>query len=148
MKIISNPPLDAAPVEPTFPVFSYANAQVTIAGNPSSVDAALHYASDTQQVSLAASIVGTDNNGPYVAPITLPGIVGLPLVRYANGAPTNEEDYLQTTIVNGAVVSSGVLRSGAWKLVPERVNQALAEIKAPFRLELPVVTFIVMRSFA
>ena len=132
------------PVEPN--VFAYANEQVIIAGQSSPATSLLHYATDIQPVLLQADIMGTDNNGPFVVAINLPRSVGLPLVRFANGAPTQEEVYLDTTIVNGHMAASGTLPSGAWKLLPDRVNRALAEINAPFRLELPVVTFIITRG--
>ena len=123
----------------------YQNEQVTIAGSNSPVEARLHYAKEDDTVELAANVTGQSEQGPFVYPISLPHKVGLPLVRFANGAATAEEIYFETEITNGRMTAIGTLPSGAWKLLPDRVSRALAEIDAPFDIALPEVTFIVNR---
>lgn len=136
----------APPVPPPLPVYTYGNPKVQVDEQQSPFGAAIHYASESSGLRLSADITGTSNGQSFIVPITLPGTVGLPMVRFANGQPTNEEVYLETSISNGHMVAYGTLPSGAWKLVPDRVNRALAEINAPFRLDLSVVTFIISRG--
>ena len=124
----------------------YQDEQVTIAGSNSPVEARLHYAKEDDVVELAANVTGQSEQGPFVYPISLPHKVGLPLVRFANGSATAEEIYFETEIMNGRMTAVGTLPSGAWKVLPDRVSKALAEINAPFDITLPEVTFIVNRK--
>jgi hypothetical protein len=131
---------------PDVPVFSYENPVVNIDGQAGAIGALFHYALESQAVTMSANIVGQSNQGPFVAPITIPGTIGLPFVRLSNGRPLDEEVYLPAAVTDGIMTATGTLPSGAWELSGDRVNAALKKINAPFLLELPTLTFIVSRG--
>lgn len=143
MTMLISIPVDPVPELPTY---EYQNSTVTVDGQNSPVETRLHYAKENVELRMEADMVDFTEQGPYVVPITIPGVLGTPLVRFAGDTVTTDEVYFETTITDGHVVATGTLPSGSWRVLPDRVNKALAEINAPFRLKTPVVTFIVNRS--
>lgn len=147
MKFINAPqPIAAAVAKP---VLQCDQEIITVDGTVrNATDSIIYTKAGTLHV-LEADIAGQDNNGRFQMPITLPGTIGTPMVRHSDGKPTADELYFETTIVNGHITAKGILPSGDWKLLPERVNRALAELEkasgngVPFELGIRSVTFIV-----
>lgn len=74
--------------------------------------------------------------------LTIPINLKMPFVRHVNRQPV-DEIYLSCSIQAGVVTVTGTIeRSGDWKVLSERINQALAEVKLPFKLTLPDITFL------
>ena len=82
-----------------------------------------------------------NNNG--LVDISIPIPIKMPLVRHANGKPTDDEAYFNAALNAGVITITGTLqRSGDWKVLTERNNQALRVIGADFQLSAPDVTLI------
>lgn len=82
-----------------------------------------------------------DENG--LVDISIPIPIKMPLVRHANGKPTDDEAYFNAVLTAGVITITGTLqRSGDWKVLTERNNQALRVIGADFQLSAPDVTLI------
>lgn len=63
-------------------------------------------------------------------------VIKIPIVRHADGKPTDDEIYFDTTITNGVFSATGKLpRSGDWKLLASRVNKALKRINASWKID-------------
>lgn len=136
--VLLPPPTPAEPPKPAEPpVYQIGNRTLTAAGQPVNVDRPIYYVTETQALVLTADmhVNGVKRND------SLPGIMGLPFVN-ANGGDV----YLKTTLVDGTFTITGTLPSGSWKIIGDRVNRALAEINAPFRLDMPTYSFIVTRD--
>ena len=75
--------------------------------------------------------------------ITYPITLKMPLIRHANGIPTNDEVYINVTLVSGVLTINGSIpRSGDWKISTTRNNTALKVIGAPFQLVADDITII------
>ena len=71
-------------------------------------------------------------------------IIKLPIVKFSDGRPTQEEIYFNATIQNGVMAASGVIQnSGDWKLVITRLNNALDRINAGWRLDASNIGILV-----
>ena len=91
----------------------------------------------------AIQLQGTLTDGESTPDITVPVTLKMPLVRHANGQPTQDEIYLNVTLTAGVMTASGVIeRSGDWKILTDRVNEALQRIGANWKLDHPDVTFL------
>lgn len=133
--------LPAPPEAP--PTFTYANQAVSIneQGRPFSPAFFIHA---DELIRIEADLMEKDSQGNlFVTPFSAPGEISTPVVRHGAGKPTTEELYFRTTITAGHVVMQGRLPSGDWKLLPERINQALKFINAPFEVSLSPISFIV-----
>lgn len=136
-------PVSAVPANSPLPIFSYANQAVSIngEGRPFSPAFFIH---ENDLIRIEADLMDKDSQGNlFVTPFSAPAEISTPVVRHGSGKPTTDELYLRTTITNGHVVMQGRLPSGDWKLLPERINQALKVINAPFEVSLAPITFIV-----
>lgn len=147
MKFIIEPQPQAQLVEK--PILQCDQETVTVDGVVRNAKESIIYTKANTLHVMEADIAGYDNNGRFQMPFTLSGIIGTPMVRHSDGKPTTDELYFETTIVNGHITAKGILPSGDWKLLPDRINRALSELEkasgneVPFKLGLRPVTFIV-----
>ncbi|HCU64546.1 MAG TPA: hypothetical protein DF774_02170 [Rheinheimera sp.] len=141
MKLISNPPVETPIPDEPLPILGYANPVVSVDGQTRIFVPVFSVGTDSL-IRIEADLTGIDPLGePFVYPVTLPGNTDTPIVRHARGVPTTDEKYLYTTITNGHVVMQGRLPSGDWKILQDRVNEALKVIEAPFEVSMPTITF-------
>lgn len=123
------------------PVYGISDQQVTADGDPLTLFAGNYYCEPSNVVQLVGNIV--DSEGNTVTSISVPVTLKMPLVRYANGQPTTDEIYLNVTLQNGVITATGKIeRSGDWKILIERNNEALQRIGAQFRLQAADITFL------
>lgn len=124
------------------PAFSIKNQQITANGLPVQFFAGNHYCQPGDTIQMQGQIA--DSAGNVQTQIDVPVTLKMPLVRHANGQPTTDEIYLNVTLVNGVITASGkVDRSGDWKILIERNNEALARIGAAWKLSAADITFLV-----
>lgn len=139
--IILNIAPDNKPAAVQVPALGYSNPVVTVDG-VTQIFAQLFSVSTGSLIRIEVDLTGVDPLGEsFTYPVTLPGNTDTPIVRHARGAPTTDELYLHTTINNGHVVMQGRLPSGDWKILQDRVNEALKVINAPFEVSMPTITF-------
>lgn len=133
----------SAPPDRPPSVFTYANQAVSINGQSRSFSPAFFIHED-DQIRIETDLMEKDGQGNlFVTPFTAPDEISTPVVRHGSGKSTTDELYFRTSITSGHVVMQGRLPSGDWKLLPERINQALKFINAPFEVSLAPITFIV-----
>lgn len=97
---------------------------LTDSGVPLQFYAGNHYANVDEEIQLSLKLA--DSAGDTQVQVTLPLMLKLPVVRHANGKPTDDEIYMNFTLVAGVVNAAlTVKRSGDWKLLIDRVNEAL-----------------------
>lgn len=71
-------------------------------------------------------------------------ILKVPVARYADNAPTDDEVYFKATIKNNVMVATGSFtRSGDWQLTAERLNSALERIGAEWKVASQPLSIIV-----
>jgi hypothetical protein len=125
----------------TRPVYGISNQYVTADGQQATLFAGNYYCDPGNVVQLVGTIV--DDNGDAVTGINVPVAVKMPLVRHANGQPTTDEIYLNVTLINGVITATGKIeRSGDWKILIDRNNEALRRIGADFKLSATDITFL------
>ena len=99
----------------------------------------LYFGEVGEQIQITAEL--HDEKG--LVDISIPIPIKMPLVRHANGKPTDDEAYFNAALNAGVITITGTLqRSGDWKVLTERNNQALRVIGASFQLSAPDVTLI------
>lgn len=122
-------------------VYTLSNVSVTKNGEPLTQFAGNYYCEANDTIQLSGSI--TDAQGNTVTAITVPITVKMPLVRHANAQPTQDEIYLNVTLEDGVMTATGKIeRSGDWKILIERVNEALKRIGGEWKIQHPDVTFL------
>jgi hypothetical protein len=127
------------PEEITTVEYTVKNTEITLNGSVLSPFNGIHFANIAEEIQITAE--AHDENG--VVDITIPISIKMPIVRYANGMPTDDEVYFNTTLQNGLFTINGSFqRSGDWKIVADRINKALQEIGAEFSLSGQNVTLI------
>lgn len=125
----------------TRPAYAISNQVITANGQPVQLFAGNYYCQPGDTVQLVGDI--TDSEGDTVTSINVPVTLKMPLVRHANGQPTTDEIYLNVTLVNGVITATGKIeRSGDWKILIERNNEALARIGAQWKLSAHDITFL------
>lgn len=130
-----------APVVDNRPAYAIANQEIIANGNPLELFAGNYYCQPGDVVQLVGNI--TDSEGDTVTSINVPVALKMPLVRHANGQPTTDEIYLNVTLQNGVITASGKIeRSGDWKILIERNNEALQRIGATWKLSAADITFL------
>lgn len=108
-------------------IYKISEAVITADGQPLTPFAGNYYCQPGQTVQLQGKI--KDTNGDTVTSINVPVAVKMPLVRHANGKPTDIEIYLNVTFQNGVITAIGeIAGSGDWKILMERINAALQRI--------------------
>ena len=71
-------------------------------------------------------------------------VLKVPVTRYADNAPTDDEVYFKATIKNNVMVATGSFtRSGDWQLTAERLNSALERIGAEWKVASQPLSIIV-----
>ena len=71
-------------------------------------------------------------------------ILKVPVTRYADNAPTDDEVYFKATIKNNIMEATGSFsRSGDWQLTAERLNFALERIGADWKVVSKPLSIIV-----
>lgn len=121
-------------------VYTIANQEISANGNPLQPYAGNYYCEPGDVIQLVGNI--TDSDGETVTSINVPVTLKMPLVRHANGQPTTDEIYLNVTLTNGVITATGKIeRSGDWKILIERNNEALQRIGAQFKLAADI-TFL------
>lgn len=121
-------------------VYTLQNESVTINGQPSTPFAGNYYCEPGDTVQLSGEIV---DNGVIVESINIPVTLKMPMIRHANGQPTQEEIYLNVTLQNGVLSASGSIPwSGDWKIIIERNNEAIQRIGAEWKLQHADLTFL------
>lgn len=99
-----------------------------------------YYCEPNDAVELTCDI--SDGAG-IVTGLTIPVTLKMPLVRHANGNPTDDEIYLNVTITAGVMIATGVLPwSGDWKIIIDRVNQSIDRIGATWKIQADDITFL------
>lgn len=125
------------------------NQLITADGQPLQLFAGNYYCQPGDTIQLVGNI--TDSEGDTVTSINVPATLKMPLVRHANGLPTTDEIYLNVTLQAGVITAVGKIeRSGDWKILIERNNEALKRISQdlvalgiePFKFAAPDITFI------
>jgi hypothetical protein len=112
------------------------NMLITINGSPATKFAGNYYCQPGDTIGIDGTL---DLPDLFTVPVTLK----MPLVRHADGKPTTDEIYLNVTITNSHVLSSGTIPwSGDWKVLIERNNKALEVIGAPFKIIADNLTFL------
>lgn len=129
------------PATPTaLPLLTVQNGTVSISGLSAEPFNAMYFTESGAQIQLTGELHDADGQ---LADISIPVTLKMPFVRHANGQPTDDEVYLDVTLQNGVITSSGVIpRSGDWKVLTERNNAALAAVGASFRLQADNITFL------
>lgn len=121
-------------------LYTLQNESVTINGQPLQPFAGNYYCNSGDTIQLSGEIV---DNGVIVTSIDVPVTLKMPLIRHANGNPTQDEIYLSVNLQEGIMTASGIIeRSGDWKLIIERNNEALQRIGANWKLQHNDVTFL------
>lgn len=121
-------------------VYTMKNESVLVNGQPLQPFAGSYYCNTGDTIQLSGEIV---DNGAVVTSIDIPVTLKMPLIRHANGLPTQDEIYLNVTLNSGVMTASGTIeRSGDWKILTERVNEALKRIGAEWLLRHNDVTFL------
>jgi hypothetical protein len=116
------------------------NQVITADGNPIQLFAGNYYCDPGAAIQLVCDIT---SGGSVVSGLTVPVTLKMPLVRHANGQPTQDEIYLNVTINSGVMTATGTLPwSGDWKIIIERVNSALSRIGATWKIEAEDITFL------
>jgi hypothetical protein len=129
------------PVVDDRPVYTIEDRVITANGQPVQFFSGNHYCQVNDEVQLVGNI--SDQNGDTVTGITVPVTLKMPLVRHANGQPTTDEIYLNVTLVAGVLTATGKIeRSGDWKILIDRNNEALQRIGAQFKLAAADITFL------
>lgn len=124
------------------PAYAIQDRQITANGQPVQFFAGNHYCQPGDTIQMQGEIV--NDAGELQVQINVPITLKMPLVRHANGQPTTDEIYLNVTLVNGVVTASGKIdRSGDWKILIERNNEALARIGATWKFSAADITFLV-----
>jgi hypothetical protein len=130
----------ADPVVPVIPAYTIADQQITANGQTLSAFAGNYYCQPGDTVQLVGNIT---DDGDTVTSINVPVTLKMPLVRHANGQPTQDEIYLNVTLLNGVITATGnIERSGDWKILIDRNNEALHRIGAQFKLAAADITFL------
>lgn len=128
------------PEPDTRAVYTLQNESVQVNGQPLQPFAGNYYCNSGDTIQLSGEIV---DNGVIVTSIDVPVTLKMPLIRHANGQPTQDEIYLNVTLTAGVMTASGTIeRSGDWKLIIERNNEALQRIGANWKLQHNDVTFL------
>ncbi len=121
--------------------FFISNQQIRANGLPVQFFAGNYYCQPGDTIEMQGDIVDPDGN--IVTAINIPLTLKMPLVRHANGQPTTDEAYLNVTLVNGVITASGKIeKSGDWKILIERNNEALQRIGATWKLSAEDITFL------
>lgn len=121
--------------------FTISNQQITADGQPVTFFAGNYYCEPGQVIQMVGNI--TDENGQTVESINIPVTLKMPLIRHANGRPTQDEIYLNVTLQNGVLTASGTIPwSGDWKIIIDRNNEAIQRIGANWKLQHEDITFL------
>lgn len=121
-------------------IYTLQNEAVTINGQPATPFAGNYYCEPEDTIQLSGEIV---DNGVIVESINIPVTLKMPMIRHANGQPTQEEVYLNVTLQNGVLNAVGKIPwSGDWKIVIERNNEAIQRIGADWKLQHSDITFL------
>lgn len=123
------------------PVYRISEPQVLVDGAPGTSFAGNYYVDVGRVIQFSGTLRTPDNTTPN---ITIPVTLKMPLVRHSNGVATQDEIYLNVTLNSGTLNIQGTVdRSGDWKVLIHRVNEALERIGAGWLLEHTDVTFLV-----
>ena len=122
-------------------LFTIADQVITVNGLPVQFFAGNYYCQPGDSIQLQGNI--KDANGDTVTSINVPVTLKMPIVRHANGKPTDDEEYLNVTLQNGVITATGsIQRSGDWKILIERNNDAIERIGANWKLKNEDITFL------
>lgn len=138
----------SAPVS-TVPIFFSANENITVDGAAAQGAGNTFYGEANVTSVFSADIVdeqGIIQQGIDQTALGYPPLLKLPVVKMVGGVNGHavDEVYFNTTIVEGVLTATGTLpASGDWKLLTERLNQALAAIGAHWRIDRPNINILV-----
>ena len=126
-------------VTEAMPLFDVNNSVILMHGNTLAPFNGIYFAEVGAPIQITAEL----HNENGLVDISIPIPIKMPLVRHANGKPTDDEAYFNAVLTAGVITITGTLqRSGDWKVLTERNNQALKVIGADFQLSAPDVTLI------
>jgi hypothetical protein len=112
------------------------NESVKVNGQTVNTFAGNYYCNSGDTIELSGNISDGED-------ISIPVTLKMPMVRHANGLPTNDEIYLNTTLANGVMTATGKIeRSGDWKILIDRVNESLQRIGADWKMDHNDLTFL------
>lgn len=123
----------------TIQSYQIQNLTVTTGGTAADFTLSGDYVADIDEnIVISCELIGGGS-------VTYPGaIIKLPVVRHANGKPTDDEIYFNASIIDGTLTTSGSIpRSGDWKLLKSRINEALDRINANWHLDADDLGFLV-----
>lgn len=121
-------------------VYTLKNESVAINGQAANPFVGNYYCEPNDTIQLSGEIV---DKGVVVEEITVPVTLKMPLIRHANGKPTQDEIYLNVTLQNGVLTATGTIPwSGDWKIIIERNNEAIQRIGANWKLQHEDITFL------
>ena len=132
--------LNPEPTTDPRPVYTIGNPAISVAEQMAAPFNGLYFTEPGANIQLTGEL--RDSNDQLVN-MSIPVSLKMPFVRYAEGRPTDDEVYLSVTLQNGILTSTGQIpRSGDWRVINERNNQALDAISAEFQLSAPDVVFL------
>lgn len=134
-------PADTAPLDnDNRVVCTVENINIKLADQPAQPFNGIYFCNPNDPISITAEL---HQDGVIRSDLSIPFAIKMPLGRHANGKPTDDEIYLNVTLTNGVMSTSGTIpRSGDWKILTSRNNEALKVIGADWKLNTPDVTFI------
>ncbi|WP_348731842.1 hypothetical protein [Rheinheimera texasensis] len=122
-------------------MYKIKNQQITANGQPVQFFAGNHYCQPGDTIQMQGEIA--DDAGNVQTQMNLPITLKMPLIRHANGKPTQDEIYLNVTLQDGVLTATGTIPwSGDWKIIIERNNEAIQRIGANWKLQHEDITFL------
>lgn len=119
--------------------YNIENLTITVNGAQASNSVTGDYIADIDDtVQVSATLLGQED-------LSYPNVVlKLPVLRYGNGSPTDDEIYWNATIVNNQFTVTGKFpRSGDWKFTQERINLALQRAGLGWKINIKDTSFLV-----
>ena len=122
---------ETSPVDPVHTIYSITMGEVTTGGMPAPITLSGDYdINPGDAIQIVTSLVNGESVDYGAA------VLKVPLVRYSDGEKTKDEIYLRASIVAGVMTTTGTVSSpGNWRLTAERVNSALENAGADWRID-------------
>lgn len=128
------------------------NIQVTVSGNPPQGAEQVYFGMVGDAFTATCEII--DSKGALQTQLDrvaqgYPEILALPVVKIITGDLTKavDEVYMNTTLVNGVLTAIGKFpTAGNWVLAKDRVNMALDEIGANWRVNIQDFSFRIVEK--
>ena len=124
------------------PVFVIENEQVTVNGNPTAGKEPIYYGLVDDSFTATANI--TDGQGNVISDITSTQPLRLPAVKVIDDGVVGDKTYMDASITAGQLTATGKFRFGGdWELQADRINAALNEIDAGWKIQMDDMKFLI-----